>query len=413
MRQWFREVFLANWPRKLVALLAAIVVYALVNNSITTTRTIANVPVRIVDLPPDKTVEGLLPSGILSQRVTLTLTGSKRILEELEPGDLEVLIDASNKGEQWIAQIGRKNLIGLNREIDLLPNITRIQHSELILQLARLITVKIPVTIAAPYGEPPNGYQFLDIWPRRLYHTISGPEGQVEELQMTGLQLQFDLGKITRQELDELQVEGPEWLEDEVSFSIPARWKRVAIPFHANALEEVNDPDASDLQIDFLRQELLPLRQKLPIRVFFPPRYRASLNANTHHLKSNDLVSERSGGAVLNLELSARSTSREFLDAVRDQLELTIIAVPEDISKTLRWTIQVVDVNALEAHYVRQLMARVAQEDNEDRSDSDRANALRQRFRDYLREMEIVTMDDQRLNLRATLDGSEILLERD
>jgi YbbR domain-containing protein len=107
MREWLAEVFLSNWQKKLVALFTATFIYLLINNAITTTRTIANVPVRILDLPQDKTVEGLLPSGILSERVTLTLTGSKNIIDELEPGDLEVFLDASSKTGQWVANIGR------------------------------------------------------------------------------------------------------------------------------------------------------------------------------------------------------------------------------------------------------------------------------------------------------------------
>ncbi len=165
--------FLENWQRKLIALISATVIWLLVNHSITSTRVIPNVPIRIVNLPSDKTVQGLLPNGLLSKRVTLTVSGSKDVVDQLEPGDLEIIIDASNKGDEWIVQVSKKNLVGLNPDIDLLRNITQVTHNEFIIKLSRLITDKIPVMILPPIGEPPQGYQFLDIWPQRLTHTVS------------------------------------------------------------------------------------------------------------------------------------------------------------------------------------------------------------------------------------------------
>ena len=75
------RIFFHNWQRKLVAALAAIVIWMFVNNSINDTVTISNVPVRIINLPPDKTIPGLLPNGVLGRRLTLTLTGSKDVVE--------------------------------------------------------------------------------------------------------------------------------------------------------------------------------------------------------------------------------------------------------------------------------------------------------------------------------------------
>ena len=89
MESVIRRMFLHNWQRKLVAVLTAIVIWLFVNHSINETKTIFNVPIRIINLPPDKTIPGLLPNGMLSRRITLTLTGAKDVIEEMEPGDLE------------------------------------------------------------------------------------------------------------------------------------------------------------------------------------------------------------------------------------------------------------------------------------------------------------------------------------
>lgn len=124
-----------QWQRKLVAILIAISVWLVVNESIMTTKTIHAVPVRIINLPADKTIEGLLPNGFLSQRITLTLTGSKEVIDHLEPGDLEILLDAAGQPHDWIVHITRKNLLSLSPEVDLERHISQISHPEFILKL--------------------------------------------------------------------------------------------------------------------------------------------------------------------------------------------------------------------------------------------------------------------------------------
>lgn len=98
--------FFHNWKRKALALVSAAIVWLFVNQSITEVKTISNVPIRIINLPSDKTIQGLLPNGILSKRITLTLTGTKDVIEELEPGDVEVLLDASLADQDdWIVRV--------------------------------------------------------------------------------------------------------------------------------------------------------------------------------------------------------------------------------------------------------------------------------------------------------------------
>ena len=53
-----------QWQRKLVALFAAMLLWFFVNHTIITTKTIPSVPVRIINLPNDHTVVGLLLSLI-------------------------------------------------------------------------------------------------------------------------------------------------------------------------------------------------------------------------------------------------------------------------------------------------------------------------------------------------------------
>lgn len=129
------RVFIHQWQRKLMAVLLAAFIWLSMSQSIITTKTIPSVPVRIINLPAGKTVEGLLPNGFLSKRMTLTLSGTKEIVENLEPGDFEVVLDATDHMHDWLVHITKKNLVSLNPEVDLTHHITQVSHIEFPLKI--------------------------------------------------------------------------------------------------------------------------------------------------------------------------------------------------------------------------------------------------------------------------------------
>ena len=180
MESVISQLLFQNWQRKGIALVTAVVVWIFVNQSITETKTIPNVPVKVINLPQDKTINGSLPNGYLSTRLTLTLSGSKDVIKELEQGDLEVLLDASTAdSDDWVVQVTKKNLVSLNPSLDLRHHINSVSHAEFVIKLSDLITDTVPVWIESPTGRPPQGYEFLDIWPEKLSQTISGPKEAV------------------------------------------------------------------------------------------------------------------------------------------------------------------------------------------------------------------------------------------
>ena len=222
------QLFFNNWQRKLVALISALIIWAFVNHSINATKTIPSVPIRVINLPADKTIHGLLPNGIFSKRITLTLVGTKGVIDEIEPGDVEVLLDASTVDtDEWIVKISKKNLVSLNPEIDLAQHVSLVGHPDLIIKLSKVVTAKVPVTVETPKGSSPPGYEFLDIWPQQMFHTLSGPEEEVQKIKEKGLTLSFDIADITKADLDALKSSGH---NDEVSFFLPKKWKQVVIP---------------------------------------------------------------------------------------------------------------------------------------------------------------------------------------
>ena len=378
------DTFLKNWlfgnvRRKILSVLAAVVVWFIVSSSITTTRVFPRVPVRVVGFPPNKTVRGLLPNGLLNKRVSVTLTGKKEVLDRITPQDFEILIDASDKGDEWVAQITKANLVSLNSDVQLSSCVTQMSHKEeLVIHLCRRITEKIPVFVLNPKGEAPEGYQFRNVWPTRLYHTVSGPEEDVKGLLSEGLELSIDMSRIRADELDMLRMQ--ESGDDEVSYFIPDSWKKVRIPFLKDEPQPINSPEARQLRIDFLHEDMFALNSIIPVRLFYPQKTLGVLNSETLFLEANELIKEKGGVFFIERPLMVSAVSRLFLDIIRENIELVIIPSVKDNVITFHWDTQLVDPHQLEEAYVSIALS------NE--FDADSAIGGIKTFRQYLRQRE-------------------------
>ena len=168
-------------------------------------------------------------NGILNKRIVLTITGNKSAMDDLTGKDLEVVIDAQGKTDQWIASISKKNLVSLHPDLDIAKMISRVAPYDMIIKQSKLVTEKIPVRVTQPIGEAPKGYQFLDVWPYLLYVTVTGPEEAVKRLKSRGLTLTFNLSDITRDDLERIQSSKKQ-PTDEVSFFVPRSWTKVSLP---------------------------------------------------------------------------------------------------------------------------------------------------------------------------------------
>ncbi len=411
MKGLIYRIIIVNWPRKILSLIFAIITWFLVSQTITVTRTLPNIPVRIINLPDDKTVIGLLPNGILKYRIALTLTGSKSVVNELRSSDLEVVINAEGKKESWIATIDKKDLVHLVGDKDWRKAISSVTANDLYIKVSKLVTEDIPLTINKPIGDPPQGYQFLDVWPKYLTQKITGPQEQVQALKEQGLEVTFNLNRITKAELDALRSSRQ---SDELSFFIPDSWKMVSLPFKGNTQEPFNDPRAKLLRIDFLKQELIPFGPELPISIFFPVKYSRTLNPQTYTLQNNEIVVQKNGLKILMIPLYVRDVSRLFLDIIRDNLILFIMAHPKSDQEPLYWSTELMDEKVLEDAYVAASIkeSEGIHKDNEIFYKNNE-QAIRYRFRDYLRKLQLYKADGRPLELKVTLGASEIILEQE
>jgi hypothetical protein len=394
MKVSLKNIFTDKWQQKCIAILASIIIWVAVNNSITISVSIHNVPVRIVNIPYGKTIEGLQPSGLLDKGISLTLTGSKTELEEIEPNDFEVVIDAAGQEEEWIVYIAKKNLKSLNPDIDIRNEIRSITHEQFILKLTKLVTKKIPVTIPPPSGEPPQGYLFIDVWPQKFFHYISGPERAVNDLQKKGLDLTFNLNDITAEDLEKYKTSSN---DDEILYFIPKDRKMLRIPFLSEEPVPLNDATAYNLHIVFLRKEFLPLERKLPITMFYPFKYSRALNPTTLSLKGGGSIELEHNRLVLSTPLYVRNVSRQFLDLIKDNLQIVITARPQPIGEPLTWCLQVLNAQDLEKQYIDHFLPKDTE--GQDLNIEMLTKRLKERFREYMHNLLLFTPDGQELHL--------------
>jgi hypothetical protein len=409
MRTLLRNLFIENWQRKGISVALAIVIWLVVNHSLTATRIVSNVPVRISNIPSGKTIEGLQSNGLMTKRITLTLVGNKTLLDELTSNDVEVVIDAADKPDEWIASIGKKNLISLNPEIDLSKGISRVSHSSFLIHLTKQVTEKIPIIITRPIGEAPRDYLFVDVWPYHLTLTVSGPEAAVKRLKATGLKLTFNLNDITKAELDALSANANTSNKDVVSFFVPDAWKQFNLPGISDTPLEIDDPQAKALRIDFMRCDLLPIEKPIPVTLFFPPEYSQTLNPTTYSLATNDLIKKVHGLDMIEQPLYAKGVSRLFVEVVRDMIQIVIIAAPPSEKTSLDWSIQFVNPHILEDRYVSILLSDSANDEVRHLQPLLREEYLRNRFRSYMSRFQFFKSTDTKLELDITLEDGTIL----
>ncbi len=403
----FTRLFLENWQRKLISLILAILIWFMIEHSMTITKQIDSIPVRVTHLAQEKTIEGMQCNGILNKRISLTITGNKTAVEELTGKDLEVVIDATDKPDQWIAAIEKKNLISLKPEFDISTMISKVHPFEMIIKQSKLVTEKIPITITHPIGKAPKGYQFLDIWPYQLSVTVNGPEEAIKRLKNRGPILTFNLSDISSTELDTLTSKKNSNAGDAISFFVPNSWKKINLPFLSDTPLEIDDPQAKNLRIDFSRQEFLPIEMPLPVTVFFPPKYSQAINPETCMLAPNDFIAKRNGIEMITLPLYAQGVSRLFLETVKDMIQIVIVAAPKQEREKLLWNVQFMYPNELEDRYV----AKVLSESTEEISDVHphlREDYLRNRFRSYMTRFRLYTTKQSKLLLNIELQGDSI-----
>lgn len=398
---WYR----ANWLLRLLALVSGVIIWYLVNHSIIATKTIPNIPIRIFNVPHDKTIVGLMPNGIYQKRINLTLEGSKDVIDMLESSDLEVQLDASQSPDDWVVQINKKNLVSLNPDIDLTKHIHSIVQPDFVINLRKLAAAKVPVYLSVE-GTPPKGYQFLDIFPHTLLQEVSGPEQEIALLEDEGIPLTIDLSRISKNDLDELSTRISDSANDEVSYKIPPSWRKINLPHISYSPQALNDVLSQQLRIDFLKESLIPLEQNIPILVHYPLETSSSLNPSTLKVKLSSTVQEMDGIPYFSEPLYISGTSRRFVEIVRSHLCIMINAFSPSGDGKLSWNVGLVNPRIMEDKYVHSMLSDIESKENLEQ----REKTLRSRFREYLQNLRLYTGSNRKLTLNCRIADHEIIV---
>ena len=403
-----RRIFFDNWLRKLISLILAIIVWVIVSHSMSSQRTVHNIPIKIVNLSKGKTIEGLQKNGLLNQKVSLTLWGNQQVLENLTGNDLQVVIDAKDRNGEWIASITKKNLVSLNPNFDVAKSIFKVAYHDIIVKLSRLISAKVPVLITQPVGEPPKGFQFLDIWPYHLHVSVTGPEETVRKLKEKGLKLTLNLGDISAEEL-ESSLKNSKKNTDEISFFVPDSWKKLSVPYLSEAPIIIDDPKAKSLRMDFIKRDLIALNNPIPVSLFFPLKYSRQLNPSTTKLKAGGLLEQRNGLYMITTPLFAKGVSRLFVETVKEMLEISVVAAPNTEKTHLGWNIQFIYPHELEDRYISKVLMDYPNDGT--LNAKLREEYLRNRFRSFMNSFRLYTNDEEKLSLKIQLENDIISID--
>ena len=411
MRTLLFNLFVNNWQRKVIAILLAMVIWLMVNHSLTSTKVIANVPIRIINIPSGKTIEGMQTNGTLNKKLNLTLIGNTNTLNQLTASDIEIVIDASGQTDEWGASISKKNLVSLNPEVDIAKRISKVYHHSLIIRMTNLVTETIPITVAHPIGEAPRGYQFLDIWPYRLFLTVSGPEEVLRRLKTKEQKITFNLNDISKEKLDSIAEKQKNEDSDIISFFVPAQWKQINLPLLSDTPFEIDELPENRLRIDFVRCDLIPLDFPILVSLFYPPEYETTYNPLNLDLKANELIDEKNGLFSIRLRLYAKGGDRLFTQIIKNRLQLTITVSPITQKQSLSWGLHFINSIEMEDQYVTTLMSDSSDEDIRLMNPITREDYLRNRFRSYMNRFRLFTDTDTKFEIQARIKKGFVEVE--
>lgn len=406
----FKKIFLENWLRKTISLILAIIIWFAVDQSITSTKIVNSVGVRVINIPKDRTINGLQSSGLLSKRISLAVTGKKIHIDELNPSDFEVLIDANYLNEESVTTIEKKHLISHNPELSIARHINKVAPKNLLIKLVPLAEEKIPVYVTKPIGQPPRGYKYLEIWPYHLNLSVSGPEDVIKKLKARGLKITFNLNDISKHDLERISAKAPA-NRNVISYFVPDEWKMIHIPTISERPLQINDLDASLLRIDFIHSLDIPINTQIPVQVFVSPNTKQGYTASSLSLTGNQIVEQKKGLKVLANHYYTQGVSELFVNLIKDHLCLTInLSTDSANTPNIDWSLQVINPQKIEDQYVAEIIKDYLDDEIKDLKPILREEYLRNRFRNYMNRLQLYTKTGEKLKLDISLKGKEIAI---
>ncbi|OGN61890.1 MAG: hypothetical protein A3F09_00310 [Chlamydiae bacterium RIFCSPHIGHO2_12_FULL_49_11] len=407
MRSLIQRIFFNNWLRKLISLILSFVIWYMVYQSMTTTRTVASVPIRIINLPDGKTFQGMLANGYLSRKVNLSLTGRKIVIEDVSPADLEVVIDATKEVmKSSTVQIEKRHLVSFNPNFNVGRHLAKIDAKPIHFKMLPLVEDLIPVHVMKPIGEAPRGFQFLDMWPYQLNLRVKGPEDVITRLKTKGIKLNLNLADVSSEKLEEMTYNKNKHV---VSYFVPEEFKQVLLPELSDKPIPMTDKDAKFLRIDFIRSKKIPIPFPIPVQLYVAPDCPLNIPSQSLYIGNSDMIQNMKGLKYLAPTVYAQGVSELFIKIVANMMTLSVNLNLHGDSQ-ISWSIQFIDSQQLEDRYINAMLTEVKDIELEGMNPRWREEYLRNRFRNYMNRLELITEGDQPLDFRLEMKGKEICL---
>ncbi len=399
--------FFKEWERKLLSLLLSVAIWIGVNRSLTITKVLDNVSVHIINIPEGMTVVGIQPNGKLSKTISISIQGNKSQISEINSADLELVIDAKNQKNEWVAPISLKQLCSLNSAIDLSKIVKKVGNQSILISLTQISTEKIPVTITHPIGELPSGYQWIEIWPRHLFVTVSGPLELVRSLQKRGVDLTFNLNNLSSQDFDSLHNSN-----EEFSYAIPDQWKKVEIPSLSTDPFYIDDPRAKELNIDIIKDQLYLIKNPIPILLFFPYSKEKIDIPKQYFLERNKTLLPISPTIFLEKKIYIGKVSKLFAQLVENRLAISILLPSHESSGVLDWAVELIDSRSLEEKYISLALSKEKKE-NDRMIGEEREEHCRRRFRNYMKNFALYRSAKAGFKPEIYLEENKIIIQEE
>ena len=238
--------------------------------------------------------------------------------------------------------------------------------------------------------------------------SLKGSEEMMKHLKNRGLTLTLNLSDIAKEQLDALEPSRYSSRGDEVSYFVPDQWKRISIPMLSDEPIAIDDPQAKELRIDFIRSNLLPIGRSIPVNLFFPLRFSDAVSPKNVTLVPTPLVKTANSLFFVDKPLYTKGVSAFFLEIVRDMLEINIVVTPKKELLSLDWNVQFLEAKTLENRFVSIYMSDSESPEHEALGPHMLEEHLRNRFRTYMNNFILFDENGNRLKLNIDYDGSKI-----
>lgn len=399
--KWLTE----HWPRKLVALLGAALIWITMSVSDKTQRTFPAVSVVLTNEPDGVALESAqlpgLPAGLT---IPITLEGNSDDLQSLKADDLRVVTDAAEHSETWVAVLSTAN-IRRGKTLERLPDGIRLAGPfEVLLRMGSAEAVELPVLlIPPPEGTLPSGYEMVGIYPQRVTVSVRGPRKWLQQVSVTGVSLQVswsNLPETSQQSLREQVTRGA----NEIVTSFPLTQLSLSLPFVTDPLRLSSDL-TDEIEIVMVRKRPLDIPEQLPIQIQFPAATADRFNSRTTMLAPSDSLEVKGSQSFLSYGLKAAGVSIDFLEAITPFLTIQVVCIPDPQTGSLPVGIELSTKPAVRKEFLSIVRRR------HPRTPSAMLNA---RFESYRQRLKIVDEIGKSVEIHSSLDregGIEIQLQ--